>query len=412
MKDNIHIIGIGDDGREGLGAKALAVIGACDWLIGGERHLSFFPDFQGEKTAIKSNLKDLAERMKSALGSRRMAVLASGDPNFYGIAKYLTGRLGKENIQIHPAVSSMQLAFAKIKESWEDAALLSVHGRPIEAIVEPVRNAVKVGLFTDDAHTPGEIARVLTAHGLADFRAYVCENLGGAEERVSEMDLEDLPGREFSPLNVLILKRTGEVPPRRTFGIAEDEFEYRTPKRGLITKTEVRVLSLAKMALQPNDVVWDIGAGSGSVSIEAALLAPGGKVYAVEKNREDVEILGRNLAKFRVRNVVPVHGRAPEALEGLEDPDAVFLGGTGGDMEKILDRCLERLRPGGRLVANLATVENLSEACRWLKQRGLEADVSLVQVSRGAPILNLTRFEALNPVFIAAARKENPKAPA
>jgi precorrin-6Y C5,15-methyltransferase (decarboxylating) len=312
----------------------------------------------------------------------------------------------------------MQLAFARVKESWDDAILVSVHGRPIEAIIEQVKSSPKVGIFTDDEHTPGEIAKVFMGHGLKGYQAFVCENLGGEDERVTETLLEKLPEMEFSALNVLILKKIGEnqqpgsqggprpAHTQYTFGIPEDEFECMKPRRGLITKTEVRVISLSKMALQKDSVVWDIGAGSGSVSIESALLAPEGLVYAIEKDEEDVGIIHRNLAKFETWNVCVIHGRAPEALVNLEQPDAVFVGGSSGKLQGILEICLEKLKPAGRLVVNLATIENLSEAYEFFKQRGIRMDVSQIQVSRGSPILNLTRFEAFNPVFVIAVRKE------
>jgi precorrin-6Y C5,15-methyltransferase (decarboxylating) len=414
LVDKVYIIGIGDDGPRSLSQTALGIIEKAGLLFGGERHLSFFPDFRGEKIAIKSNLVEIADLIKRNLGAKKMVVLASGDPNFYGIARYLIGKLGKEAFEILPAISSIQLAFARVKESWEDAVLVSVHGRPVEAIIEPVKSSPKIGIFTDDEHTPGHIAKVFIEHGLSDYQAFVCENLGGANERITETLLEKLPEMEFSPLNVLILKKIGEGQPseapkensRYTFGIPEDEFECMKPRRGLITKTEVRVISLSKMAVQRDSVVWDIGAGSGSVSIESALLAPDGRVYAIEKDEEDVGIILRNLDKFKTPNVKVVQGRAPEALAGLEPPDAVFVGGSGGGMDSILEICLEKLKPGGRLVVNLATIENLSEAYGFFKQRGMPVDVSQIQVSRGSPILNLTRFEAFNPVFVIAVRKK------
>ena len=416
MKDNAYIIGMGDDGPKGLSQTALGIIEKAELLFGGERHLSFFPGSKGEKIAIKSNLKEVADLIKRNIGAKKMVVLASGDPNFYGIAKYLMNKLGKEAFEILPAISSMQLAFARAKESWEDAILVSVHGRPIETIVKQVRSSPKIGIFTDDEHTPGEIARVLIEHGLQGYQAFVCENLGGANERVTETLLEKLPEMEFSPLNVLILRKLDAQAPSSTdgsphteytFGIPEAEFECMKPRRGLITKTEVRVISLSKMAIQKDSVVWDIGSGSGSVSIEAAFLAPVGRVYAIEKDEEDVGIIHQNLAKFKTPNVRVIHGRAPEALADLEAPDAIFIGGSGGGMDKILGICLEKLKPGGRLVINLATIENLSEAYGFFKERGISMDVSQVQVSRGSPILNLMRFEAFNPVFVIAVRKES-----
>lgn len=411
MRDKVYIIGVGEEGPKGLGDVAFEIVRKAEVLLGGERHLCFFQDFPGEKIIVKSNLKEIADFIKSQMGSKRMAVLASGDPNFYGIAKYLISKLGKEPFEIIPAVSSMQLAFARVKESWDEATLVSVHGRPIGAIIPQIRASSKIGIFTDDEHTPGEIARALMEHGFKEYQAFVCENLGGEEERITETVLEKLPDMTFSPLNVLILKKIGEkktFPDQKpwTIGIPEEEFEYTKPKRGLITKTEVRVISLSKMTVREDSVVWDIGAGSGSVSIEAALIAKTGRVYSIEKDEEDVGIIHRNLAKFEIHNVKVIHGRAPEALEGLEEPDAIFIGGSGGGMSRILEVCLERLKPNGRLVVNLATIENLSEAYGFFKQREVRVDICQVQVSRGSPILNLTRFEAFNPVFVIAVRKE------
>lgn len=187
-------------------------------------------------------------------------------------------------------------------------------------------------------------------------------------------------------------------------GIPDDAFEQRKPKRGLITKAEVRLISLSKMQLRPDAVVWDIGTGSGSVSVEAARLAPRGQVWTIEKNEEDVVIARRNVERFGLaERVRVVHGRAPQGLEQWPAPDAVFIGGSSGAMQPILAAAAERLRPGGRIVANAATIENLHEAVTGLKALGLGVEVTLAQIARSKPILNLTRFEALDPVYIITA---------
>jgi precorrin-6Y C5,15-methyltransferase (decarboxylating) len=367
-------------------------------LLGGERHLAFFPDHPAEKLAIRDNLKEIAARLQGE--TRRVAVLASGDPLFYGIAGYLATKIGRDRLEVLPNISSMQLAFARLKESWHDAALVSCHAKPIEEAIDVIRDAKKVGIFTDDENTPARIARELLKAGVGGFRAHVCESLGGRDERISSWDLEELVEQSFSPLNVLVLTKMAEAPTHQrrdwTFGVPEEAFYQRQPLKGLITKTEVRVLSLAKMRLRPGNTVWDIGAGSGSVSIEAALL--GAKVWAVEKNKEDCEIVRRNVEKFGTPQVTVVHGVAPAALAELPDPDAVFIGGSGGEMGELVRICRERLLPGGRLVINVATLENLGEVPA--------RDVTLVQISRTRPILDLHRFEALNPVFIACWEKE------
>jgi precorrin-6B C5,15-methyltransferase / cobalt-precorrin-6B C5,C15-methyltransferase len=191
-----------------------------------------------------------------------------------------------------------------------------------------------------------------------------------------------------------------------TFGIPEEAFAHRKPKIGLITKTEVRVISLAKMRLREKSVVWDIGAGSGSVSIESALLARSGRIFAVEKNEEDVALIRENIERFGTRHVQVIHAKAPDRLETLPDPDAVFIGGSGSRMGDILERCWGRLRTPGNLVVNLATIENLSEAYHFFKERGIKPTVTLVQISRDSEILELVRFDALNPVFIIHVEKK------
>ncbi len=189
-----------------------------------------------------------------------------------------------------------------------------------------------------------------------------------------------------------------------TLGIPDAEFFQRKPERGLLTKAEVRVVALSKLAIRPDSTVWDIGGGAGSVTIEAALLAPQGPVYVIEKNNEDCENIRENIGKFGTKNVTLVEGNAPDGVEAWADPDAVFVGGSGGRMSEILDVSANRLRPGGRIVIDVATIENLGEAVSGLKARGFETDVTMVSISRSKPILNLTRFDALNPVFIVTGR--------
>jgi len=195
-----------------------------------------------------------------------------------------------------------------------------------------------------------------------------------------------------------------------TLGVPDDRFEQRTPKRGLITKMEIRVVSLAKMSLRPGDTVWDIGTATGSVAIEAARLVAPGRVYAIEKNEEDVGIARRNVERFGLDNVAMMHGRAPAGLEGWPDPDAVFIGGSAGSMAALVRLAVERLRPSGRLVANAATLENLQQCLTALRERGWRTDIVLMQVARSKPILDLTRFEALDPVYIVTGTAEMPPA--
>ncbi len=193
---------------------------------------------------------------------------------------------------------------------------------------------------------------------------------------------------------------------RWTIGIPDKEFHQRKPLQGLITKAEVRVISLSKMCIRSDSVVWDIGAGSGSISIEAALIARSGSVYAIEKNPEDCENVRKNIEKFATTNVELLHCLAPDGLHDLPDPDTVFVGGSGGNMAEIIGISAQRLREGGRIVVDAATVENLAEALSCLKNNGLFTEVTMVSIGRSKEIIGLTRFEALNPVFVLSSWKE------
>jgi precorrin-6Y C5,15-methyltransferase (decarboxylating) len=193
--------------------------------------------------------------------------------------------------------------------------------------------------------------------------------------------------------------------PRERFGLPDDAFVYRAPEKGLITKREIRVISLARMELAPDSTVWDIGAGSGSVGVEAARLCPQGAVFAIEKNRDDFALVQTNCERFGVTNLTALCEKAPAGLEAWPDPDAVFIGGSGGLMAELLDVVTIRMRPGGRLVINLVTLDNLAETVGYCKELGWPVDYTLAQISRSKPILSLTRYDALNPVTIVTAKK-------
>lgn len=409
-KDKVHIIGVAPSGSSSLTPGARDQVNQAELVFGGKRLLALFPSLTGKKIAIRNNLAEVATLIKGNLGHKRMVILASGDPGFYGIASYLVGKLGKNAIEIIPNVSAMQLAFARIKASWEDAALISVHSRPIEDIVETVRSNHKIGIFTDDKHTPATIARVLLEHRIDGYQAYVCQNLGRREERIVETNLHNLVKMKFSPLNVLILLREKpETRFRQILGIPDEEFHRRRPKEGLLTKQEVRAVSLAKLHLTDEGLLWDIGAASGAVSIEASFLIRKGRIYAIEKNNKDVAIIRKNIQKFCVPNIEVVHTFAPDNLGRLPDPNAVFIGGSGGRMEEILDFISQRLKPGGRVVINIVALENLNTAVSALKARGFVPEITLVNIARSTSLLELTRFAALNPVFIVSGVLERSK---
>jgi precorrin-6Y C5,15-methyltransferase (decarboxylating) len=308
----------------------------------------------------------------------------------------------------------MQLAFARVKESWEDATLLNLAGRPMETVVDRIRTAEKIGLFSSDECQPPRLSRELLARGIDYFRAYVCENLGSPDERVTQAELADVAEMEFNPLNVLILIRKPNRPDRasraarrRLFGNPDDAFAQALPKRGLITHAEVRAIALAQLDIRAGSIVWDIGAGSGSVAIEAAQLAQQGMVYAIEPEPADVALIEANAQEFGVPNVKAVLGRAPEILETLPEPDAIFVGGTGRQLDAVLDGAYLRLCQGGSMAINVATIEGLSAAYHKLKSLGGAVRVWNVTIARGIEQMDRLRFESIAPTFLLAITKRS-----
>jgi precorrin-6Y C5,15-methyltransferase (decarboxylating) len=406
------ILGIGDDGLAGLTESARRIIMSADVILGTPSTLSLVEMAPGRKQALEPDMSVALKQVRDALTGRSPVLVSSGDPLFYGVARYLCDRLGKEQFEVLPHVSSMQLAFARIKESWEDAYLTNLAGRPIEAVIDRIRTAEKIGLFSSDDCPPGRLARELLERGIDYFRAFVCENLGSPDERVTQAELSELVSMDFDPLNVLILIRKPNRPDRasrasrhRLFGNADDAFAQSLPKRGLITQAEVRGIALAQLDIRSSSVVWDIGAGSGSVAIEAAQLANQGNVYAIEPEPADVALIQANAETFGVPNVHVVLGRAPEILAALPEPDAIFVGGTGRQVDLVLSTAYSRLCQGGSMAVNVATIESLATAYHTLKSLAREVRVWSVSIARGIEQMDRLRFEAIAPTFLLAVTK-------
>ena len=408
--EKVYIVGIGDDGVEGMTAQARRLVESADVLVGPPSCGPLLPDAVRPRLHPAGNLEELVERIEAG-GAKRIVVLASGDPLFYGTARYVCSKLGKDRFEVVPHVSSMQLAFARVKESWEEAFLANLSGQSIERVVDRVRGSDTVGLFTSEQWPPAAVARALLDEGVDQFQAYVCENLGSPDERVTQGSLADIAKDSFGPLNVMILVRKARAAAKpgqagtRLFGNPDECFLQSRPKRGLLTPAEVRSMALAEMSLTPTSVVWDVGAGSGSVGLEAARIAPQGTVHAIEMDPDDHQLIRENARLFGVANLNPVLGRAPEAWESLPDPDAIYVGGSGREAAMLVERAWERLKHGGRLVTACNSIENLAAVHALLRSRSSDAAYWMVNVARGVEQLDRIRFEAINPTFLIAATK-------
>ncbi len=418
-----RVIGVLDDGAASLGAQALAHLRQAQVVIGAQRTLQLFaatiaPD--ALQHDLGGALSQVPEWVRQACADGlRTVVLATGDPLCYGIAPFLAARLCVEAIEVLPNVSTLQLACARLKLPWQDMRLASVHAKDagewvvgsapshgLYALLRDIRQWDRLAVLTSPDNTPERIARMLVMEGLdEDFDMAVAERLCLPDERVVQgLPVRVLAQARFADPNVVLLWRRRPRALPVLFGVADEQFAQRHPEKGLITKNEVRAVSLARMQLRENSVVWDIGAGSGAVGLEAARLCRQGHVYAIEKNADDVENVRTNRAAWGVGNVTVVHGKAPEGLDAWMDPDAVFIGGSGGELAELIALVLRRLRPQGWLVMNFVTLENLSAAVECLKALGAEWDVVQLQAARSKPILHMHRMAAENPVWVVCAQ--------
>lgn len=425
-KTPVYIIGVLDNGAEGINAAARAHIATADVVIGAHRTLTLF----AETISVDAIQHDLAQGLLKVpawitdahTDDLNVVVLATGDPLCHGIARYLINKLGNAHCEVIPNVSTLQLAFARLGLSWQDAVIASVHSKDagewsneagpehgLYPLLQTVQHNALVAVFTSPDNTPDRIARMLLNAGLGgQFTMSVAEALLIDEEKIiRELSLSDAAATRFANPNVVVLQRitsNSTLVDAPVFGLADDCYVQRKPDKGLITKREIRAVSLARLQLHTNSIVWDIGAGSGSVGLEAARLCRSGYVYAIEKNPDDFAIARQNRENMAINNYRVQHGKAPELLDTWPDPDAVFLGGTGGELAELIQLCLSRLNAEGWLVMNFVTLENLTQATQTLKAQNAQWDVTQLQASRSQPILHMHRMAAENPVWIVCAR--------
>ena len=424
MNSACQIIGVLDNGIEGISPQALHAIRVADVLIGGTRTLLLFnKEFRvgSEQLDLTGKLAQIPEWIQSNLAmNKRVVVLATGDPLCHGIASYIVKKVGREKCEIIPNVSTIQLACARLGVPFQDLQIISVHSKDagewfknagpehgLYPLLQGVTRFENIAVFTSPDNSPDRIARMLKTEGFADHLTLsVAENLLEDGERIiHDLNVSDAVNMQFARPNVVIIKRTQSMVPKSLFGLKDEEYLQRKPEKGLITKREVRAVSLAHMQLASNSIVWDIGAGSGSIGLEAARLCVEGHVYAIEKNEADFLIADQNRSQQQIKNYSLFNAKAPDGLDGWPDPDAIFIGGSGGELANLIKLCTQRLKNKGCLVMNFVTLENISTAIETLKTLDLDWYVTSVNVSRSQPILHMHRLAAENPVTIITAEK-------
>lgn len=421
----VCLLGILDDGWAGLSDTARQRLAAADLVIGAGRTL----ELVRPHLATGVECRDMDGKLGQVAGwiaqaraaDQSIVALATGDPLCHGIASWLTSKLGRAGFEILPAVSTLQLAFARFKTPWQDIKISTCHtadagewfvGAPpthgLYKLMRAIALHPRVALFTGPDNNPARLARALISAGYGnDVKLFIaCRLLLPDEEVFADLAAVDVANRAFPEPNVVLVERQPDAA-APSFGLEDLEYIQRSPEKGLITKQEARALSLAKLRLKPDAMVWDIGAGSGSVGLECARLAPHGHVWAIEKNEGDAANARANAERFRIGNYTLCEGKAPARLDSWPDPDAVFIGGSGGELGDLIKLILGRLKPDGRLVMNFVTIENLAVATATLKEIGAGWDVVQLQASRSQPILDMHRLAAQNPVWVVTARNES-----
>ncbi len=407
----IYVIGIGTSGRESLGNRAHKLINRAGMLAGGKRLLKEFPEFSGARLATGSDLDACFGSIKrhiSANPLKDVVLLATGDPLLFGIGETALKRFGGKKVEIIPNVSVVQEAFSRLKQGWAGLTVLSAHGRgaDMQRLSAGISGSEKSAVFTDPVNTPSRIARALLRSGASGYRAYVCEAIGTAGERITQGTLAQIAKRRrFALLNVLVLIRGDEKRDAPLFGIRDKAFFH---SAGMITKEEIRAISISKLRLRRDGVLWDIGSGSGSVAVQAALISGHGTVYAIDRDKKALLCVERNMRRFNAPNIKLIPGEAPGCLKnvGLARPDAVFIGGGGTDIKGILRLASSRLKKRGNIVVNAVTLETVNKAFSFFSGKGWEREIIQVNISRAKPAGRLNMLSANNPVFVICGTKK------
>ena len=392
---NVTLIGMGSGQPENLTLQGLAAPRQADLILGARRLLAVLPAGCTENRAAAYRPDEVAELLQTS-GAENAVLVYSGDTGFYSGASSMMEKLEALGVRarVLPGLSSIQLLAAALGRPWQGWNLVSAHGRTCDPVAECMQGRPTFFL-TGGSEDPATLCAQLAAEGFGDVQGVVGQCLGTPEEKLFRGSVKELAAGRFNSLSVLLVE-AAEVLPRRAPGLPDEAFE-----RGDVpmTKQEVRAAVLAKLAVRPEDILWDVGAGTGSVSVELALAAPRGRVYAVECRPEGCALIKANREKFRTRNLVLVEGLAPDALSDLPAPDAVFIGGSKGSLAAIVDAALDK-NPDARICVSAIALETLSAAVAALTARGRTVQVSQIAVSRAKAVGGLHLMMAQNPIYL------------
>ncbi|GAA4591137.1 precorrin-6Y C5,15-methyltransferase (decarboxylating) [Actinoplanes octamycinicus] len=395
----VTVVGIGAGGFDELSGTARALLADAEVIFGGPRQLDLLPaGVTGDRRPWPSPMLPALAGLFEAERDRRVCVLASGDPMFHGIGATLSRILGPDRLRVLPHPSSVSLAAARLGWDLARTDVVSLVTAPVATLGRVLNPGRRVLVLAAGADTPAAVAAYLTSRGYPEARLTVLEQLGGPGERRVAGAAGDWAMPPGDPLNVIAVE-CGDGPPVALVpGLPDDAYE----SDGQLTKREVRAVTLAALAPAPGALLWDVGAGSGSIGIEWLRSHPDCRAVAIESDAGRVATITANAAALGVPGLRVVHGRAPDALDGLDPPDTIFIGG-GLTRDGVLDRCLAALRPGGRLVANAVTVE--SEAVLAAAYAKMGGELTRLTVQRGSPVGGFTGWRSFMPVTIWAVTR-------
>ena len=403
MKPWLTVVGMGDDGPEGLSSSARAVVEQARVVVGGQRHLDLLGPGERDRIAWPkpfNTLNETLERLHDR--GHAICVLATGDPTCYGVGSILAERFGLKAVRIIPAPSAFSLACARLGWAAQTVQTLSLHGRPLELVQPFIQPGVRLLVLSSNVNTPGEVARVLCERGYRMSRLTVLSHLGGEKERMHAATADsyrtDDAVADLNTLAIECVADPGAPPVPRTPGLADDLYEH----DGQLTKREVRAVTVAALGPAPGQLLWDVGAGCGSIGIEWMRAHPDCRAIAVEPDARRVAMIAANSAALGTPGLEVVKGRAVAALEGLSAPDAVFVGG-GVAEPGLLKHCWAALASGGRLVANVVSVEGEAVLAEWQRSRG--GSLTRIAITRCEPLGRFRGWRPLMPVTQLSAIK-------
>ena len=399
----LTVVGIGEDGLDGLGASARAALSGARIIFGGKRHLALLPaDHPAERRPWPTPFAEAFDQVL-ALRGQAVVILASGDPMFYGMGASLSRQLGPDEMRVLPAPSSVSLAAARMGWALQEVEVITIHGRPLSSLNRALHDKARLLVLSEDGFSATHVAELLTKQGFGPSRITVFEHLGGAKERRRDGMASNWQEGETAALNLIAIACIAGPAARSLStlaGLPDDAFQ----NDGQLTKRDVRAVTLARLAPRPGELLWDVGAGCGSIGIEWMRAHPACRAIAIEENAGRQQLIRANADALGVPGLDLIAGAAPEALRNLPQPDAIFIGG-GVTEPGLLETCWAALKPGGRLVANAVTVQSEVLLIAWQEKIG--GDLTRIAVSQAKPLGGFDAWRAALPVTIFTVQKPN-----